>query len=69
MAQARSFITKNNLKMIIRAHEVQSEGYKYHKYQNIPLALTVFSAPNYAETHKNKGSIVYINVKIISFSH
>jgi hypothetical protein len=50
--------------MIIRAHEVQPEGYKYQKYMNVPLTLTIFSAPNYAETHKNKGSIAEINVNI-----
>lgn len=43
--------------MIIRAHEVHAEGFKYQKYMNVPLTLTVFSAPNYAEAHRNKGAI------------
>lgn len=30
---------------------------------NVPLTLTIFSAPNYAETHKNKGSVAIISVR------
>ncbi len=60
--QAKSFLTKNNLKMIIRAHEVHPEGYKYQLLMNVPLTLTIFSAPNYADVYKNKGTIADISV-------
>jgi serine/threonine-protein phosphatase PP1 catalytic subunit len=62
ITQAKAFLNRNSLKLIIRAHEVHPEGYKYQKYMNVPYTLTIFSAPNYAETHKNKGSIAVISV-------
>lgn len=48
--------------MIIRAHEVHPEGYKYQLLMNVPLTLTIFSAPNYADVYKNKGTIADISV-------
>lgn len=48
--------------MIIRGHEVQIEGFNYQKSNtDEKLTLTIFSAPNYCDTYKNKGAVALIN--------
>lgn len=46
-----TFLNTNNLKCIIRAHDVQRQGYLEHmlhrKDSDHPLVITLFSAPNY----------------------
>lgn len=56
-----TFLKKNHLTAIIRAHEVQYNGYKMHfvnKVSQIPRVITIFSAPNYCDVYKNKGACV-----------
>lgn len=60
--EAKIFLAQNKLKMIIRGHEVTDAGYKYQSFEKIPLTLTIFSAPNYANIHKNKGCVAKIHV-------
>ena len=53
--------------MIIRAHELQDDGYKFQessksKKQSDAYSLTLFSAPNYCDKFKNKGAIAIIKV-------
>lgn len=57
---AGAFLKKNNLYTIIRAHEVQIEGFKMHNWTNdqCPMVLTLFSAPNYVGQYNNKGAVV-----------
>ena len=58
---ATTFLKKNNLLSIIRAHEAQLEGYKMHKTNpstGFPLVITIFSAPNYCDVYNNKGAIL-----------
>lgn len=43
---AARFIEENNLKLVVRSHEVKHEGYEYQKGGKV---LTVFSAPNYCD--------------------
>lgn len=55
------FITKNNLLTIIRAHEVQSEGFnlsKKHPQTKFPVLITTFSAPNYLDQFQNKAAVI-----------
>jgi serine/threonine-protein phosphatase 2B catalytic subunit len=57
---------------ILRAHEVQNEGYKMHTWADkcSPLIYTVFSAPNYCGNYGNKGAIFSITdeeLKIVKF--
>lgn len=60
--QTKRFLKDNKIKMIIRGHEVQIEGYNYQKSNNDEkLTLTIFSAPNYCDTYHNKGAVAYIN--------
>jgi len=53
------FLRENNLKGIIRAHEVKKHGFEEHKYrQPHPMVITVFSAPNYCGNHQNFAAYV-----------
>lgn len=59
------FLENNDLICIVRAHELQSNGFQYHfiddKFaefdkratRDIPPVLTIFSAPNYCDLHDN----------------
>lgn len=40
------FLDDNDLKLVVRSHEVKPEGYEYQKGGK---CLTVFSAPNYCD--------------------
>ena len=40
----RRFLTRNNLDLVIRSHEVKNEGYEVMHDGSL---ITVFSAPNY----------------------
>lgn len=44
---------------MIRAHEVQPEGYKFHMpdRDGNPAVITIFSAPNYCGQYGNKGAL------------
>lgn len=43
---AAKFLDDNNLKMLVRSHEVKPEGFEYQKGNRV---VTVFSAPNYCD--------------------
>lgn len=56
--------------MIIRAHQLQDEGFKFQKNNKNKLnddafSLTLFSAPNYCDKFKNKGAIAIIKVTFV----
>lgn len=55
-----NFLKNNKLISLIRAHEVQLEGYRtqFWANKNFPQVITIFSAPNYCDTYKNKGAII-----------
>lgn len=48
-----NFLAANNLKLIIRSHEVKDEGYVI---EHEGKCVTVFSAPNYCDQMGNKGA-------------
>lgn len=54
------FLHKNHLLSLIRAHEVQLEGFKMYnwKSKSFPQIITIFSAPNYCDTYNNKGAVI-----------
>jgi serine/threonine-protein phosphatase 2B catalytic subunit len=59
----KEFLKKNCLLSIVRAHQVQLDGYKMHKWggaQAFPPVMTVFSAPNYCGTYNNKGAVILL---------
>lgn len=60
-AAACSFLEKNNLLSIIRAHEAQDAGYRTYrktKTTGFPSVMTIFSAPNYLDAYNNKAAVL-----------
>ncbi|KAI1173681.1 serine/threonine-protein phosphatase 2B catalytic subunit [Nemania sp. FL0916] len=58
---ACTFLEKNNLLSIIRAHEAQDAGYRmYRKTRTtgFPSVMTIFSAPNYLDVYNNKAAVL-----------
>jgi len=65
----QTFLKKNHLTAIIRAHEVQYNGYKMHfvnKQSQIPRVITIFSAPNYCDVYKNKGACLKFDNELLN---
>lgn len=59
----KKILKANNFISIIRAHQVQVDGYKMHRWggtQCFPSVITVFSAPNYCGEYHNKGAVILI---------
>lgn len=54
------FLEENNLKLLVRSHEVKDDGYGYQKGGK---CLTIFSAPNYCDQMGNKGAFIRFNGK------
>ena len=64
LGPVKELLSKNNYLSIFRAHEVQMDGYKFHRWggkASFPSIITVFSAPNYCRTHGNKAAVVYLD--------
>jgi serine/threonine-protein phosphatase 2B catalytic subunit len=60
----KKLLKANKFLSIIRAHEVQIDGYKFHRWggaANFPSVITVFSAPNYCGSYKNKGAVILLD--------
>lgn len=51
----RRFLEFNNLKFVIRSHEVRDAGYEE---EHGGKCITVFSAPNYCDQMANKGAFI-----------
>eukprot|EP01098_Paradermamoeba_levis_P000093 TRINITY_DN100_c0_g1_i1.p1 TRINITY_DN100_c0_g1~~TRINITY_DN100_c0_g1_i1.p1 ORF type:complete len:536 (-),score=144.12 TRINITY_DN100_c0_g1_i1:121-1641(-) len=64
-AAAIQFCEDNNLISIIRAHEVQAEGYFLHYFlrddREHPPCITIFSAPNYCDMYNNQAAVMKID--------
>lgn len=52
----RQFLEKNNLKLLVRSHEVKQEGY-VQEHDN-GSCITIFSAPNYCDSMGNMGAYI-----------
>ncbi|KAK9680468.1 Serine/threonine-protein phosphatase bsl1 [Basidiobolus ranarum] len=57
----KQFIKKNNLDLIIRAHQACSAGYEFFAGGHL---ITVFSATNYCGKHGNNGAMLYISSEL-----
>jgi len=51
------FCTENNVKLVIRSHEVKADGH----LRDHPTLMSVFSAPNYLDTGGNKGAFLKLS--------
>lgn len=61
MDYTSKFLSDNKLLCVFRAHEVQQEGFKFHKLNpktQMPAVITVFSAPNYCDAYGNRGAVL-----------
>ena len=61
--RANKLLDKNNLMTIVRAHQVQIDGYKMHRWDgssSFPYVITIFSAPNYCDYYSNKASVLIL---------
>lgn len=58
---ASEFRRNNTILSIIRAHEVQIEGYKMHYWGEtaFPVVVTIFSAPEYCGNYNNKAGVIF----------
>ncbi|KAH9589390.1 PPP domain [Trypanosoma melophagium] len=65
------FLKNNNLKLVVRSHEVKEEGYEV---DHGGKCITVFSAPNYCDQMGNKGAFIrftggVMEPKFTTFTH
>lgn len=51
------FLETNDLKMVIRSHQVKQNGYEIAHNGKL---VTIFSAPNYCDEGNNKGAYIHI---------
>lgn len=51
----KNFLEHNNLKLIVRSHEVKDNGYIE---EHDGKCITIFSAPNYCDSMGNKGAFI-----------
>ena len=57
----KTFCELNDLKCIIRSHEVKESGYEIaHEGR----CITIFSAPNYCDSVGNKGAYIHISPQL-----
>jgi serine/threonine-protein phosphatase 2B catalytic subunit len=67
-AAVREFLKVNKLACLIRAHEVQNDGYKCHVWgdEGFPQVLTIFSAPNYCGTYGNRAGVITLENGVLN---
>lgn len=58
-----NFLKTNDLKMVIRSHEMKEEGYEIEHSGQL---VTVFSAPNYCDQMGNKGAFIRLDGKTLT---
>jgi len=60
---AKKLLDSHNLMSIVRAHQVQIDGYKMHRWDgesSFPYVITLFSAPNYWDYYSNKAAVLIL---------
>ncbi len=55
------FLETNGLKLVVRSHEMKQEGYSV---EHDGKCVTIFSAPNYCDSMKNKGAFLRFNSEL-----
>lgn len=58
-----NFLKTNDLKLVIRSHEMKEEGYTVEHDGQL---ITVFSAPNYCDQMGNKGAFIRLDAKTLT---
>ena len=65
----KKLLEKHDLMSVVRAHQVQIEGYKMHRWDgesSFPYVITIFSAPNYCDYYSNKAAVLILKDERIS---
>lgn len=57
-----TFLDKNDLDLVCRAHQVVEEGYEFFGDQTL---VTIFSAPNYLGEFDNNGSVMQVDKDLL----
>lgn len=52
------FLIDNNLQLIVRAHQLLSNGYQMFAGGKL---ISIFSAPNYCSNHMNEGALLHVD--------
>ena len=68
-AAVKKFLARNDLVCIVRAHEVQENGCKmnFQCCSQAPVAITIFTAPNYCDCYENDAAVLMIENEELSF--
>lgn len=59
----KKLLDNHNLMSVVRAHQVQIDGYKMHRWDgesSFPYVITLFSAPNYCDYYSNKAAVLIL---------
>ena len=68
-SQLNKLLEKHDLMSVVRAHQVQIDGYKMHRWDgesSFPYVVTIFSAPNYCDYYSNKAAVLILKDEKIS---
>ena len=57
-----SFLRKNELDLICRAHQVVEDGYEFFAKKQL---VTIFSAPNYCGEFNNSGAMMKVDTNLM----
>lgn len=55
------FLMDNNFQLIVRAHQLLSNGYQMFAGGKL---ISIFSAPNYCNSHMNEGAILHVDANL-----
>lgn len=58
----KKFISKNNIDLICRAHQVAEDGYEFFADRTL---VTIFSAPDYCGEYTNSASMMIIDENLM----
>merc|ERR1739845_16554 len=58
----RAFLEKEDLDLVVRAHQVVEDGYEFFANRGL---VTIFSAPNYCGEFDNAASVLTIDENLV----
>lgn len=61
-AVVRKFLERNDIDLIVRAHQVVEDGYEFFAKRKL---VTVFSAPNYCGEFVNKAAVLQVSNSLV----
>lgn len=58
----KEFLSKHELDLIVRGHQVMEDGYEFFAHQKL---VTIFSAPNYCKEFDNDGAMLKVDENLV----